>query len=387
MKIFVIPSSYKSEFNTQSNIFVHEQCEALIKRGHEVVVLDATTRSFKQWGNKTCAVPKIRQEGSVKVYSYWVRGIAKSRLPKLATAQYKHRINRLWKIAVKNEGMPDVIYAHFTFPSAYCAIDISKKYNVPIVTMEHGGMYLNKKVHPYIINQLCRTVNDSDCFFCVSSVQADRIKALTGYDGSLAVVPNMISDIFKYYPAETDGDFTFFSAGNLKTVKRFDLLIDAFCNAFSSDDSVKLRIAGDGDQRDILEEKIKHNGRAHQISLIGRLNREEMLDEYKRCNVFAIASEHESFGIVSREATACGRPVVSTMNGGINDGWSDEFGYLVPLNDVNAYSEALKSAYQNYSSFSQKRISDKTLEYCSQKNVMDIIENLLINAGESHAGE
>ena len=387
MKIFVIPSSYKSEFNTQSNIFVHEQCEALIKRGHEVVVLDATTRSFKQWGNKTCAVPKIRQEGSVKVYSYWVRGIAKSRLPRLATAQYRHRITRLWKMAVKNEGKPDVIYAHFTFPSAYCAVEISEKHKIPIVTMEHGGMYLNKKVHPYIINQLHRTVNDSDCFFCVSSVQADRIKELTGYEGSLTVVPNMISDIFRYYTSDTDGEFTFFSAGNLKPVKRFDLLIDAFCKAFSSDDNVKLRIAGDGDQKTALEAKIKQCSRAHQISLIGRVNREQMLDEYKRCNVFAIASEHESFGIVSREATACGRPVISTMNGGIDDGWCDDFGYLVPLNDVDAFSEALKRVYHNYSSFSPKLISDKTLDYCSQKTVIDIIENLLTNAGESYAGE
>ncbi len=387
MKIFVIPSSYKNEFNTQSNIFVHEQCEALIDRGHEVIVLDATTRSVKQWGHRICSSPEIRQEGRVKVYSYWVRGIAKSRLPQLATAQYRHRITKLWNMATSVEGTPDVIYAHFTFPSAFCALELSDKYNVPIVTVEHGGMYLNKKVHPYIINQLSHTVNDSDCFFCVSSVQANRIKQLTKYDGSITVVPNMISDIFKFYERPADESFTIFSAGNLKHVKRFDLLIDAFCKAFSPDENVKLRIAGDGELKDELTAQIERHNRSHQIVLVGRLNREEMLEEYKKCNVFAIASEHESFGIVSREATACGCPIVSTMNGGIDDGWCDDFGYLVPINDVDLYAKALSDVFNNYSSFSPETISSKTLDYCSQKVVIDIIENLLIKSGESYAGK
>ena len=385
MKIFVIPSSYKNVFNTQSNIFVHEQCRELIRRGHSLVVLDATTRSVKQWGHKICSTPVIRYEDDVKVYSYWVRGIAKSRLPQLATYQFKKHIERLWKMAVEQDGMPDVIYAHFTFPSGYCALELSKKYNVPLVTMEHGGMYLNKKIHPYIVNMLKQTVEKSNEFFCVSAVQAECVKKLISSDKDISVIPDMISDIFTYTPLISNESFTIFSAGNLKHVKRFDILISAFCKAFSPDAPVYLRIAGDGELKESLMNQIKANGRENQITLLGRLGREDMLNEYKNCNVFAMASEHESFGVVNREATSCGRPIVSTMNGGVSEGWSDDFGYLVPVNDVDAYSNALNDIYTNYSDFSPETIAQKTSEYCSQEVVMNRIEDILIKSGELNA--
>jgi glycosyltransferase involved in cell wall biosynthesis len=377
MKIFVIPSNYKSKYNPQANIFVHEQCEALYSRGHEITVLDATTRARKHWLNKGCFAPFFRKEGNIKVYSFWVRGVASCRLPRLATAQFMRNVNRLWKIAAKEQGTPDVIYAHFTFPSAYCALYLSKKYNIPVVTMEHAGMYLERKVHPYILKQLRQTVINSNEFFCVSHAHSVKIKELTGVNSEIDVIPNMISDRFRYYPLADNDKFVFFSAGNLKKVKRFDLLINAFCKAFDKNQPVLLRIAGDGEEMEHLKRQIHDNGREEQILLIGRIGREQILEEYKKCNCFALASKHESFGIVYREATACGRPVISTQNGGINEGWDNEFGYIVPLNDEIAFSNALLKMFNEYNSFSLESISHKTLDFCSEKVVMDRVETIL----------
>ncbi len=378
MTIFVIPSSYKSEYNTQANIFVHEQCQSLIAMGHKVVVLDATTRSKKQWGHKFCKAPAIRYENEVKVYSYWVRGIAKTKLPHLATWQFKKNIFALWKLAVKNEGIPDIIYAHFTFPSGFCSLSLSEKYNVPLVIMEHAGMYLTKNINKYIAFQLKCAVNKADRFFCVSNAHLNRIKEITGTNSSIEVIPNMISSNFNFSPVKCGSEFIFFSAGNLKPVKRFDLLINAFCDAFDKQDKVFLFIAGDGDEKEKLNAMIKEKNRERQIILLGRLNREQMLEWYKKCNAFVLASEHESFGIVYREATACGRPVVSTLNGGIDDGWDDSFGRVVPCGDQKALSDALNCVYKNYEIFSQEEISSKTLSYCSEKVVMKKVETILL---------
>ena len=378
MKIFVIPSSYKNECNIQANIFVHEQCEQLIKRGHQVIVLDATTRSAKHWNHRSCTSPTFRKEGVVPVYSYCVRGIAKSRLPRLATLQFRNKVKVLWDIAVENEGMPDVIYAHFSFPSGFCALDLAKKFNIPIATMEHGGMYFNEKIHPYIIKQLCSTVSISDSFFCVSSSHSKRISELTNLDKNVEVVPNMISDIFSYTPLLSNDRFVFFSGGNLKPVKCFDLLVSAFCKAFDASQPVELRIAGEGEEREKIEKLIKDNGRDRQISLLGRLDRNDMLAEYKKCNCFALASVHESFGIVYREAMSCGRPVISTDNGGIREGWDDSFGIIVPIGDVEALSKAMTDLYENYSDYNLQDISKKTLDYCSQSSVVNIIESKLL---------
>lgn len=378
MNIFVIPSCYKNKYNRQASIFVHEQCESLVNRGHKVIVLDAGECSYKRWLCNTCKKPEIRFEGEVKIYSHWVRGFASARFPKHATSKFMKKIESLWRLAVDNEGEPDVIYAHFTFPSGFCAIELSQKYNVPIAVMEHGGMYLNRKLHPVIIDELKRTVASADKFFCVSSAHSKKIKELTESNSEIEVIPDMISNRFSYYPIKTDSnEFVFFSAGNLKHVKRFDLLISSFVCAFSKEDNVVLRIAGEGEERANLEKLISDNGRQEQIKLLGRLDREEMLDEYKACNVFAMASDHESFGIVSREAMACGRPVISTRNGGIEHGWKDDFGLLVPCGNRDALSCALKNIYINYESYSPENISTLTLDYCSEKVVIDKIEQIL----------
>ena len=380
MNIFVIPSCYRNSINKQMSIFVHEQCESLIKMGHKVTVLDATLYSFKNWMSKTCISPKIRYEDTVKVYSYWVRGFAQALFPKFATSQYRKKINRLWDIAVKNEGKPDVIYAHFTYPSGFCAVELSKKHNVPVAVMEHGSMYFNKKIHHRIINQLKYTVNEADYFFCVSPSHSKRIAELIGYDRDIDVIPNMISSRFTFSPLpRTGNEFVFFSAGNLKKIKQFDHLIRSFCKAFSPDDNVTLRIAGDGEEKDSLISLIEENNRKGQIILLGRIDRDEMYEEYKNCNCFALASQHESFGIVYREAAACGRPIISTQNGGVEHGWSDELGILVPCFDEDKLSQALLDVYKNYDSFSLERISEITLNYCSESKVMKQIEEILFS--------
>ena len=384
MNIFVIPSCYKNKYNKQANIFVHEQCMSLINRGHKVTVLDAGECSYKRWLCSFCSKPTVRFEDDVKIYSHWVRAVAQSRFPKFATSSFMTKIDSLWNMAVENEGMPDVIYAHFTFPSGFSSITLSKKYNVPLVVMEHGGMYLNRRLHPYIIEELTATVNEADEFYCVSNTHSEKIKELTSAKRRVDVVPNMISSRFSFCPVKKDRDeFVFFSAGNLKHVKRFDLLIRAFAKSFPNNDKVVLRIAGEGVERENLEKIINELRVNDKVKLLGRLGREEMLDEFHNCNVFTLASDHESFGIVYREAAACGRPLVSTRNGGIEHEWRDEFGILVPCDDTDALSVALKQIYENYTDYSPELISKLTLDYCSEKVVMDRIESILSHtAGE-----
>lgn len=373
MLIFVIPSSYPNHINPQANIFVHEQCVALKKAGCKIVVLDATSFRWKYWFDKTCFKNYLHEKDDVIIYSRHIPSLLKNKLFRLAAKQFKIVIKKLFKMAVKDFSIPDLIYAHFTYPAGYVACELSEKYNIPLMVMEHGGVFMQPKVPQFLKNILKKTINKSKLFACVSEAQRKCLYECSETDKVITIINNMIDDRFKYYPLNNNEKFVFFSAGNLYKVKRMDLLINAFMGVFSKEEKVVLKIAGEGAERQLLENIIKKNNRGHQIYLLGRLNREEMLREYIDCNVFALVSEHESFGIAYREAMAVGRPVVSSDNGGISTGWRDEYGEIALSDDVQSIGRALRKVYDNYHAYDLKKISDDCIANYSSKSVSENI--------------
>lgn len=102
-----------------------------------------------------------------------------------------------------------------------------------------------------------------------------------------------------------------FSMGRLHKIKRFDILIDAFCLYKQENKKAKLLIAGgdDGAKKE-LSIQIKELKLEDSVFLIGMVDFKEKKELLSNCSVFCLASEFESFGIVIAEALACGTPVI-----------------------------------------------------------------------------
>ena len=103
----------------------------------------------------------------------------------------------------------------------------------------------------------------------------------------------------------------FFSMGRLHKIKGFDILIDAFHLFLKEDKDAKLIIAGGDDGvGEQLNNQIKKLNIENSVFLIGQVNFEDKKLLLSNCDIFALSSEFESFGIVVAEALACGSPVV-----------------------------------------------------------------------------
>jgi glycosyltransferase involved in cell wall biosynthesis len=74
---------------------------------------------------------------------------------------------------------------------------------------------------------------------------------------------------------------------------------------------VRYVIVGDGDDRERLERIAAEEQVNEAVTFAGKVPREELLDHYRLCDVFAMPSSGEGFGIVFLEALACGRPVIA----------------------------------------------------------------------------
>ncbi len=101
---------------------------------------------------------------------------------------------------------------------------------------------------------------------------------------------------------------TLLHIGRLSPEKNLSFLIRAVTPLFESR-KVKLLIAGDGPEKNKLEEEIKRGGLQNNIILPGDTDRPE--DLYRLSDIFVSSARYESFGQTILEAMASALPVVA----------------------------------------------------------------------------
>ena len=107
-------------------------------------------------------------------------------------------------------------------------------------------------------------------------------------------------------------------------------------------------IVGDGSDREYLMRLAAASDVADAITFLGELTDDEKLDCYSRCDVFALPSEREGFGIVYLEANAFGKPVVGGRIGGVPDAViHGETGLLVDPRSESEVAEAIIRLLEN----------------------------------------
>jgi glycosyltransferase involved in cell wall biosynthesis len=105
----------------------------------------------------------------------------------------------------------------------------------------------------------------------------------------------------------------------------------------------KLVIAGDGSQRQKLEE-LAAEFLPGQVVFLGKVPRKEMYRVYSGGDIFAFPGIRESLGMVYLEAQSCGLPVVAFDNGGIPEVVQpDRTAYLTPSYDEESFCKAVKT--------------------------------------------
>lgn len=146
---------------------------------------------------------------------------------------------------------------------------------------------------------------------------------------------------------------TIISAGRLTYQKGFDILLDVAQKIFQKHSDWQWIICGEGEDRKVLESKIKECHLEENVILKG--NVKNINEYYSQSAMFVLTSRFEGFGLVLTEAKRMGLPCVSfrcpagpaeIIEEGVN-------GYLVDCFDIETMADRINVLIEQ----NEKRIS------------------------------
>lgn len=221
--------------------------------------------------------------------------------------------------AVLNEHNFDILHFHEPWVPMLSRQILSKSNAINIATF-HAAMSerrssrtLERVITPYTKSIL----KYLDILTAVSPVATNYIRSLT--HRKIYIIPNAI-DLKKYKPPKkrdkNKQERTILYIGRIEKRKAVKYLVDAFAIINKLHKHYHLVIAGEGPDKERLEEQIAEEGISN-VHFLGHISEEEKLRLLQTSDVFCSPALYgESFGIVLLEAMASGCPIVAGANAG-----------------------------------------------------------------------
>ena len=159
-----------------------------------------------------------------------------------------------------------------------------------------------------------------------------------------------------------DHDCLFISVGELSKRKNHQIIIKALANL--GDNNIKYMICGDGATKNSLKHMISELRLDNQVILAGY--QENIKNIMEAADVFVFPSKQEGLSVALMEAMAFGMPIICSDIRGNHDLIENEVnGLLVPMNDVTAYSRAIRKLVddKNLRSSLGRAAKEKVKEY------------------------
>jgi len=263
----------------------------------------------------------------------------------------------------------DLVHAHTAFLDGTAGAMLARRYHTPLVITEHSGPFAQLTRRPWIRWQVKKTLRAADRVFGVSEALADEIRSLLASRSMrraerdlVQTMPNGV-DTTLFHPAEparaaNPAAPRIFAVGVLHEVKNPLLLVEAFARVHARLPRASLHIVSGGALEGAARERCAQLGVLDSVVWHGFQPRREVARLLRdECDLLAMSSSSETFGIVAIEAMACGKPVVSTRCGGPESIVTQPFlGQLCENGDPHALATAMLDVISRLGEFDAQRI-------------------------------
>jgi glycosyltransferase involved in cell wall biosynthesis len=219
-------------------------------------------------------------------------------------------------------------------------------------------------------------VKSAKTLTCGSNYQADLLKTrFPALNLKPQICPLGIDvDRFSFTPKLIEPPYQFLAVGSLLPVKGHANLIRAFAQVREKVPAVQLKIAGEGAERQKLENLIRELSLEDTVTLWGAVPAPKMPEIYAQSHFFVLASYYESQCVALGEALACGLPAVAPPVGYAPELLADgNAGVLAQNNSSTALAEAIlqmlerKAEWSNRQNAARQTAEKYNLENCTRR--------------------
>ncbi len=177
------------------------------------------------------------------------------------------------------------------------------------------------------------------------NISPDRIPLLpVTFDANQFTVkpkPQYLLDRYKLAP-EQQIILTVTRLASGDRYKGYDQILQALPAIRRQIPNIRYLLVGKGNDRDRIEAMVDDLGVRDCVILAGFVRDHELADYYNLCDLFAMPSKGEGFGIVYLEALACGKPTIGgNQDGAIDALCNGELGVLVNPDSIDEIAETI----------------------------------------------
>lgn len=340
-RILILVNWYPNAKSPVSGAFIRDQA-SLLAECFEVTVIAVQAIGLRA-AFRDRPRNSIERDGSLAVYRVYAP--TPPYIPHLNLLSSAYFAWRGLQQYIRHHGRPDLIHAHVVLPCGWVAARAARAWGIPAVLTEHSSPFT---VHLYtsLQRRLVRETMRSIPVLAVSPALRQRILEFAPV-ADVRVLGNVIRTHF-FTPGEAIPDRSrtrkrFLTIALLSNQKGVNYLLHAASLLRTKVNCpFELVIGGDGSERQRLEQMARQLGLTDICRFVGLLDRSQVRDWMRWCDVFILPSIHETFGVVLGEAMACGKPVIATRCGGPEFVVEEGCGLLVPIADVQALADAME---------------------------------------------
>lgn len=256
---------------------------------------------------------------------------------------YSNHINEL----IDQGWVPDLIHAHSVDGSAVFVHAVASKHQLPYVITEHNDR---------LIDKTCKLPRSEQSDIKLTYIQAMYTLAVSNdikrqiemqnYQCRPTVIGNFVSED-AFFPAdavrESSKTFRILTITRNVHVKDNETLFNTILElAERGVTDFAVDIVGRGmEQAAKGKYRMQYQKTSEYLNFHNYLDRRQIIDLYNDCSLYLSTSIAEPFGLGQCEAMFCGKPVVASSNGGINDFISPSNGILCDIGDHQNLAEAI----------------------------------------------
>ena len=378
MNILIVSHGVPSKADPQWGCFELDQARALAALGHNVSIVAVDGR-FRRGGRRIGY--RHQDFDGIDSCVFYLLPIQVLLFARLKIWMRDLMMLYLFRHMVRRHGLPDVIYAHFFFTMSQ--LELVKRYypGIPIVGIEHAARFINKSVFSRRERiHIKRAYTGIDSLLSVSPALQDALYKKFGVRSD--VLYDMVGEEFLKgtIPSKNHSPFKFVTTGSLEERKAIDLIVKAMPEI--EDQSSELYIIGDGPEYGKITSLAVSLGISDRVHLMGRCDKQQIIDLYRQSDAFVLVSRAETFCVVNIEAMAMGLPVISTRCGGPEYYIDGTNGILLDVDDFEGLVGAMNEIERNIDTYKPEGLREFVRSHYSGEVIARQAEGILQAAVE-----